>query len=155
MSYVYRYFLSYSWSFRDDNVQAMIETMSDVDRAIFNCDLTTISFLDFIKTWTIGLKKYIIKDELKDSVPALKRQNVLCVVNYVLLALYFYAIWSIFYLFLSTIKYMLFWIVKCVLFIVAVCRFHLNFARPVCQQTFSTLFPQTTLSVKLISDAII
>ncbi|KAJ8706260.1 hypothetical protein PYW08_010886 [Mythimna loreyi] len=66
MSYVYRYFLTNSWDFKDDNVRNMIEKMSDVDKVIFNCDLSTICFLDFIRSWTIGLKKYIIKDGLKD-----------------------------------------------------------------------------------------
>lgn len=64
--------------------------MSKSDQTIFNFDLTTVNWDDVIRIWWIGLRKYIIKDGLKESEYARKKQNIFYVGNYIVLILYFY-----------------------------------------------------------------
>ncbi|KAJ8706261.1 hypothetical protein PYW08_010887 [Mythimna loreyi] len=65
---IYRYFWANEWYFEDDNVQTMISRMSEADRVIFNCDIKSINFTYYVKIWSIGIRRYIIKDELKDTI---------------------------------------------------------------------------------------
>ncbi|CAH0602073.1 unnamed protein product [Chrysodeixis includens] len=101
----YTYFLTNSWKFKNYNVKAMISRMTDNDRAIFNCDLRTVNTGLHAQVWCIGLRKYIVKDGLKDSVQATSKQNWLKRANLVFLAVYAYGIWFVLSLILSMVCY--------------------------------------------------
>ncbi|XP_075988820.1 fatty acyl-CoA reductase wat-like [Anticarsia gemmatalis] len=108
MSNVFGYFFRNEWFFADDNLSDMICRMSGKDRDIFNCDINTIDYGQYIKIMCIGLRKYIVKDGLKDSEKAYKRQRWLAVVHYVFMALYIYVLYYFMYLAYKTVEYIVF-----------------------------------------------
>ncbi|KAK2719282.1 hypothetical protein QYM36_004931, partial [Artemia franciscana] len=59
------------WRSRSDNTNSLIERMSDTDRAIFNFDSRTIDWNDYLCTYYLGVRKFILKDELH-TLPAAK-----------------------------------------------------------------------------------
>lgn len=91
----YKYFLTNSWIFRDDNVKAMISRMTENDRAIFNCDLSTVDTDAHAQVWCIGLRRYILKHDLKDTVKSENKQKLLCLANMVFLVVYGYGLWFV------------------------------------------------------------
>ncbi|XP_075988816.1 fatty acyl-CoA reductase wat-like isoform X2 [Anticarsia gemmatalis] len=96
ISQVYRYFSFNYWIFKDDNLRSMIQRMSPADKVIYNCDVTNIDYTDLIKTWCVGLRRFIIKDNLVGSAASYNRQKYLLkYANYTALALYFYLIYYV------------------------------------------------------------
>lgn len=70
--------------------------MSDADRVIYQFDVANIDFKENMTAWCIGLRKYIIKDELKGTKQAIKKQTLLKAAHYVVMALYGALVWYIF-----------------------------------------------------------
>ncbi|XP_075988827.1 fatty acyl-CoA reductase wat-like [Anticarsia gemmatalis] len=92
-SAAYDYYANHLWDFGDQNLQAMIKRMSDADKAIYNCDLLTVDLKEFIFVWSIGIRKYIVKDGLVNTNSGYKKQKIFRIVNYVVVGLYFYALY--------------------------------------------------------------
>ncbi|KAJ8706206.1 hypothetical protein PYW08_010832 [Mythimna loreyi] len=92
---VYRYFLSYNWNFRDDNLQGMISRLSPADKAIYTCDVGQMVFKEFMKAACIGIRRFIIKDGLVDSDAGYRKQKWLFYANIVFLSLYVYCVWKL------------------------------------------------------------
>ncbi|XP_075988921.1 fatty acyl-CoA reductase wat-like [Anticarsia gemmatalis] len=92
---VYDYFLSNDWDFRDDNVEAMLSRLSPADKAIFNCDLNTLDLAEYIQVWAIGLRKYILKDGLKNSHIGGRNQKYFFYAFLIFNAVYFYCLYWI------------------------------------------------------------
>ncbi|XP_026740070.1 fatty acyl-CoA reductase wat-like [Trichoplusia ni] len=88
----YTYFLTNSWKFRDHNVKAMISRMTENDRAIFNCNVNNIDVDEHTLAWCVGIRKYILKDGLKDSAQGERKQNMLWIANMVFIAVYGYGL---------------------------------------------------------------
>ncbi|CAH2056218.1 unnamed protein product, partial [Iphiclides podalirius] len=95
---VLSYFTLHDWQFSDDNTHRLYKRMSKADQVIFNFDIATVDWIEVMKVWWIGLRKYIIKDELKDTRYGNTKQKILCVANYTILALYLYVIGRIVFL---------------------------------------------------------
>ncbi|XP_075988926.1 fatty acyl-CoA reductase wat-like [Anticarsia gemmatalis] len=89
----YKYFINNSWSFKTDNLEAMFQNMSEVDRIIFNCDFLPVDIIEYTLIWGMGVRRYILKDGLKNTEYAFKKQQVFKVLNYIVLVLYAYVIW--------------------------------------------------------------
>nr|XP_049706957.1 fatty acyl-CoA reductase wat [Helicoverpa armigera] len=106
LSFIYRYFLSNSWQFGNENLKSMLDSMSDTDRAIFNFDMKKVSKPDLLKIWLIGVRKYILKDGLKDSAVAVKNQKLFYIANCFIFVLYFYIWWTLFSVFWAVLNYM-------------------------------------------------
>ncbi|XP_063898594.1 fatty acyl-CoA reductase wat [Helicoverpa armigera] len=94
---IYHYFLSNEWFFKDHNVQEMVSRMSPADKAIFNCDLRTIDFTEYVMVWGVGIRKYLVKDELKDSELAYRKQQKLKIANILFISLNVIVVLSLFY----------------------------------------------------------
>lgn len=56
-------FSSCEWRFSDTNVVKLFNSMSKVDKDLFNFDVTTINWPDFIRNFIIGSQIYALKDE--------------------------------------------------------------------------------------------
>lgn len=108
MSKLFCYFFNNEWYFSDENLTGMICRMSGKDRDIFNCDVFTIDYAQFVKVMGLGLRKYVIKDGLRDSEKAYRRQKWFYVANIIFMTLYMYTIFAILYLGYSSIKYIVF-----------------------------------------------
>ncbi|KAF9410830.1 hypothetical protein HW555_010211 [Spodoptera exigua] len=105
MSKVFGYFMTNEWHFKDDNLVAMISRMSDDDRKIYNCDITTVDFKEFTKRMIVGLRKFIVKDGLVDSEKAYVKQKRLWYANLVFMVLYIYVWFMIAFYMFKAVKY--------------------------------------------------
>ncbi|XP_028039317.1 fatty acyl-CoA reductase wat-like [Bombyx mandarina] len=81
MSLRYGYFLTNQWNFVDDNTMAMLNQISKTDRILFNFDVAKIDCSRFMAIWCIGLRKFILKDGLKNSEYGRKKQSWLKIAN--------------------------------------------------------------------------
>ncbi|XP_073965108.1 fatty acyl-CoA reductase wat-like [Choristoneura fumiferana] len=91
LSSVLAFYTCNEFNFDDVNLQSLQNNLSEVDRKIYNFDVTKMSWTDMLVVWAIGLRKYIVKDGLKDTEYAVRKQSVFKILNYILLALYVYA----------------------------------------------------------------
>lgn len=105
LSMVYKYFTFNVWNFKDDNLQGMIKRMSPQDRGIYNCDVSSIDFKELVKVFCIGIRRFIVKDDLRGSVAAYKRQKYIYrYINYLFFAIYAYIIYMTVYIFYKLIS---------------------------------------------------
>ncbi|CAB3262280.1 unnamed protein product [Arctia plantaginis] len=95
LSVVYEYFTRNAFTFREDNVKTMMSRMNDVDRAIYNCNLSDVELEDYILVWGTGLRKFILKDGLTGTKFAYRKQQIFVVLDTILMALYAYVLWWI------------------------------------------------------------
>ncbi|KAH9645169.1 hypothetical protein HF086_005714 [Spodoptera exigua] len=79
---VLAYFLTHGWKFEDQNTASLYDKLSEDDKKIFNFDVTNIDWTEYILTWCVGLRKYIIKDGLTDTLYARKKQTLLKIATY-------------------------------------------------------------------------
>uniref|UniRef100_A0A2A4JYT4 Fatty acyl-CoA reductase n=1 Tax=Heliothis virescens TaxID=7102 RepID=A0A2A4JYT4_HELVI len=100
---VYRYFLSHEWNFKDDNLTAMIKRLSPEDKIIYNCDVEDVELKKMIQAMCLGLRRFIVKDELKNSAYGYKKQKLFFFANFIFMTLYLYLIWKVLYFVYSTI----------------------------------------------------
>lgn len=92
MSKALSYFTTHNWRFVDGNTEALYNGLSEVDKVIFDFDVMTIDWREYMLKWIIGLRKYVIKDGLKGSKYGAKKQFVFLFVNIITSILYFYAL---------------------------------------------------------------
>ncbi|XP_028039316.1 fatty acyl-CoA reductase wat-like [Bombyx mandarina] len=98
MSMLYGYFLRNQWNFVDDNTVAMLNQMSKTDRILFNFDISKIDWPHYMLIWCIGLRKFIVKDGLKDSEYGMKKQRWLKIAHISFYTLFFGVVFSLLYL---------------------------------------------------------
>lgn len=58
------YFTTRSWEFSMENYRGLIQDMSPQDREIFNFDVEKIEWENYLKRFTIGLKTFLLKEDL-------------------------------------------------------------------------------------------
>ncbi|XP_062531401.1 fatty acyl-CoA reductase wat isoform X3 [Bombyx mori] len=98
MSLLYGYFLRNQWNLVDDNTVAMLNQMSKTDRILFNFDISKIDWPRYMLIWCIGLRKFIVKDGLKDSEYGMKKQRWLKIAHISFYTLFFGVVFSLLYL---------------------------------------------------------
>jgi alcohol-forming fatty acyl-CoA reductase len=67
------YFTTNQWTCDTDNVISLLTTLSPADSEKFNFDLRTIPWDDYIFGYGVGIRQYIMKDELS-TVPAARKR---------------------------------------------------------------------------------
>ncbi|XP_022823966.1 fatty acyl-CoA reductase wat-like [Spodoptera litura] len=105
VSKVFGYFMTNEWHFKDDNLVAMINRMSDEDKAIYNCDVNSINYKEYLKRMIVGLRKYIVKDGLVDSEKAYVKQKRLYYANWIFMILYIYVWFMIAFYMFKAVQY--------------------------------------------------
>ena len=91
----------HQWKFDDQNTAELYDSLSKEDRVIFNFDIKDIDWKEFAVSWFIGIRKYILKDGLKDTLYARKKLKVLKFLTYIVMSLYLYSLYQIVYFALS------------------------------------------------------
>lgn len=97
LTIVLSYFTCNSWRFLDDNLMNLSKSMSQTDRTIYNFDIACLDWKEQLVIWSIGIRKYILKDGLKYTEYALKKQRLLKYLNYIVVALYCYLWYNVLY----------------------------------------------------------
>ncbi|KOB76816.1 Uncharacterized protein OBRU01_05165 [Operophtera brumata] len=95
MSNAFSYFALNTWLFVDKNLEGLHNSLSKTDKTIFNFDIAAIDWDEYIQIWCIGIRKYILKDGLRGTAKAIKRQIWLRILHYVLTVVYSYCIWKV------------------------------------------------------------
>uniref|UniRef100_A0A2H1VH73 SFRICE_028233 n=1 Tax=Spodoptera frugiperda TaxID=7108 RepID=A0A2H1VH73_SPOFR len=97
------YFTTNNWRFVDDNTAALYNSLSTIDKEIFDFDVCKINWREYMYIWCIGLRKYIIKDGLKNTVYARRKQFVFKILTCMFMPLYVYALYKVFSFFVLTL----------------------------------------------------
>ncbi|KOB66778.1 Uncharacterized protein OBRU01_07613, partial [Operophtera brumata] len=84
MTIVMRYFTTNEWIFKDENTVRLRKRMSENDRLIYNFDITDINISELVVLWVLGLRKYVVKDGLKNTQVGLDRQQKFKIITYVM-----------------------------------------------------------------------
>ncbi|XP_060523552.1 fatty acyl-CoA reductase wat-like [Cylas formicarius] len=64
LSDVLSYFVLNEWTIKNNNVKALWEKLSPADRVTFHFDLSSINVDEYLKNILMGLKKYILKEDM-------------------------------------------------------------------------------------------
>ncbi|XP_049870323.1 fatty acyl-CoA reductase wat-like [Pectinophora gossypiella] len=102
------YFMTNDWKFGDSNLVDMYWSLSPADRIIYDCNLATIDWKKYILLWTLGARKYIVKDGINKTAYAMKKQFWLKILNFIVLPLYFYSLFKIIFFAVSIVFYSLY-----------------------------------------------
>lgn len=66
----YSYFTTHSWKFISKRSQLLLEKLSENDRQIFYFDVRKINWDDYMQNWILGIRKFILKDDLSTMAKA-------------------------------------------------------------------------------------
>ncbi|XP_028031416.1 fatty acyl-CoA reductase wat-like [Bombyx mandarina] len=89
------YFSSKTWYFQDKNMEELFNNLSKTDQVIFNFDVASINWVEYINVWCLGIRKYLLEDNLTDAEYAQRKRIGFKIANYVILMLLVYFVWKI------------------------------------------------------------
>lgn len=86
---VIHYFSTQEWNFRNDNIQRMWSKLNSVDRILFNFDVTSIDWDEYLCFQIRGIRVYLVNDPLTpESIErGLARYKWLTIAHYTILSL--------------------------------------------------------------------
>ncbi|XP_026754093.3 fatty acyl-CoA reductase wat-like [Galleria mellonella] len=93
---VLSHFTTNEWIFTDKNTMELYQSLCKTDQDIFAFDSKVINWKEMLLIWGVGLRKYILRDGLKDTNASMKKQFWLKMLNYIVLAVYIFIWWYIF-----------------------------------------------------------
>ncbi|XP_047038956.1 fatty acyl-CoA reductase wat-like [Helicoverpa zea] len=103
MSIALSYFTVNDWRFIDDNTAALYDGLSTIDKTIFNFDVTQLQWTEYMVLWCLGLRKFIVKDGLKGSAYAVKKQFFFKILFCVLFPAYLFLLYKVFVFAISSL----------------------------------------------------
>lgn len=62
-----------SWDFDETNTISLLSKMSEVDRSLFQFDMTRFKWFDYFQNYTRGIRLYIFKDPMETLPEGIKR----------------------------------------------------------------------------------
>ncbi|KAI5640425.1 male sterility protein domain-containing protein [Phthorimaea operculella] len=93
---VLSFFMTNSWNMKDNKLQQLYSSLSSTDKIIFNCDVATLNWKDLLMAWTLGCRKYVVKDGLQGTEYAIKKQFWLKLLHYfVVCPIYFFLLYKV------------------------------------------------------------
>ncbi|KAJ8706204.1 hypothetical protein PYW08_010830 [Mythimna loreyi] len=78
------FYTNNNWIFNDNNTVALYNNLSETDKVIFNFDITNVEWTEQICLWCAGLRKYIVKDGMKNTAWGMKKQFYYRIAHYTL-----------------------------------------------------------------------
>ncbi|XP_026740164.1 fatty acyl-CoA reductase wat-like [Trichoplusia ni] len=95
------YFTTHTWVFDDANADKLYLSLTPNDKLIFNFDTTNIDQMEYVTLWCVGIRKYLIKDGIKNTNYAIRKQFWLHKLHCLATIIYVYFIFK----FLSIVSY--------------------------------------------------
>ncbi|XP_046975845.1 fatty acyl-CoA reductase wat-like [Vanessa cardui] len=92
---VLSFYLNNEWNFHDENTLSLHNKLSETDKVIYNCDITSVHMRELILVWSYGVGKFVVKDDLKNRDYAMKKQSVLKIIHYIIVPLYFFGLYKL------------------------------------------------------------
>ncbi|XP_028128534.1 fatty acyl-CoA reductase wat-like [Diabrotica virgifera virgifera] len=78
------YFLLHEWDIHNDNVSILWSKMSQEEKEIFNFNVNSVDFNNYMKNMMLGLKKYILKEDMAKAKLHRQRYQRLTLLHYTL-----------------------------------------------------------------------
>ncbi|XP_023217427.1 putative fatty acyl-CoA reductase CG5065 isoform X2 [Centruroides sculpturatus] len=67
------YFYTREWKFHSDNTEKLNEMMSLEDKKNFNCDVGKVDWNDYLKWYSLGIRRYVLKEDDSTIIQTRKR----------------------------------------------------------------------------------
>ncbi|XP_008309561.1 fatty acyl-CoA reductase 1 isoform X2 [Cynoglossus semilaevis] len=93
---VLEYFTSHSWVWNTENVTMLLSQMSSEDKKMFNFDVRQLHWAEYMESYCMGTKKYVLNEELSGLPAARKHLNKLRNIRYTFNTLLVVMIWRVF-----------------------------------------------------------
>ncbi|XP_024864499.1 fatty acyl-CoA reductase 1 isoform X2 [Kryptolebias marmoratus] len=93
---VLEYFTSHSWVWNTDNMAMLMAHMSPEDKKVFNFDVRQLHWAEYMESYCMGTKKYVLNEELSGLPAARKHLNKLRNIRYTFNTILVVLIWRIF-----------------------------------------------------------
>uniref|UniRef100_A0A8C6SGV6 Fatty acyl-CoA reductase n=1 Tax=Neogobius melanostomus TaxID=47308 RepID=A0A8C6SGV6_9GOBI len=93
---VLEYFTSHSWVWHTDNMTMLMTHMSPEDKRVFNFDVRQLHWAEYMESYCMGTKKYVLNEELSGLPAARKHLNKLRNIRYTFNTVLVVLIWRIF-----------------------------------------------------------
>lgn len=68
---ILKYFNKREWNFKNDNTVRLWQKLSSADKQVFSFDLSSLDWNEFFEKQIIGLRVYLVKDDLS-TIPQAK-----------------------------------------------------------------------------------
>ncbi|KAM5334769.1 fatty acyl-CoA reductase 2 isoform 1-T1 [Glossophaga mutica] len=69
---VLEYFVNRSWEWSTNNTEMLMSELSPEDQRVFNFDVRQLNWLEYIENYVLGVKKYLLKEDMA-GVPEAKQ----------------------------------------------------------------------------------
>ncbi|XP_067131275.1 putative fatty acyl-CoA reductase CG5065 [Centruroides vittatus] len=69
----FEYFYTREWKFHSDNTEKLNEMMSLEDKKNFDCDVGKVDWNDYLKWYSLGIRRYVLKEDDSTIIQARKR----------------------------------------------------------------------------------
>lgn len=66
-NFAVKLFVTRDWEFSNENVKTVWDKMSDADKRIFSIDIQNIDMDEYSKNFMMGMKKYILREEVDEK----------------------------------------------------------------------------------------
>ncbi|XP_034033084.1 fatty acyl-CoA reductase 1 isoform X1 [Thalassophryne amazonica] len=93
---VLEYFTSHSWVWNTDNIAMLMAQMSPEDKKVFNFDVRQLHWAEYMESYCMGTKTYVLNEELSGLPAARKHLNKLRNIRYTFNTILVVLIWRIF-----------------------------------------------------------
>ncbi|XP_072574256.1 fatty acyl-CoA reductase 1 isoform X2 [Paramormyrops kingsleyae] len=93
---VLEYFTSHSWTWNTDNMTMLLNQMSPQDRKMFNFDVRQLHWAEYMESYCMGTKKYVLNEELSGLPAARKHLNKLRNIRYTFNTVLLVLVWRVF-----------------------------------------------------------
>ncbi|XP_011605197.2 fatty acyl-CoA reductase 1 isoform X2 [Takifugu rubripes] len=93
---VLEYFTSHSWVWNTDNMTMLMAQMSPEDKKLFNFDVRQLHWAEYMESYCMGTKKYVLNEELSGLPAARKHLNKLRNIRYSFNAVLAVIFWRVF-----------------------------------------------------------
>ncbi|XP_069018729.1 fatty acyl-CoA reductase 1 isoform X2 [Embiotoca jacksoni] len=93
---VLEYFTSHSWVWNTDNIAMLLANMSPEDKKMFNFDVRQLHWAEYMESYCMGTKKYVLNEELSGLPAARKHLNKLRNIRYTFNTVLVVLIWRVF-----------------------------------------------------------
>ncbi|XP_075898696.1 fatty acyl-CoA reductase 1 isoform X3 [Nelusetta ayraudi] len=93
---VMEYFTSHSWVWNTDNITMLMSQMSPEDKKVFNFDVRQLHWAEYMESYCMGTKKYVLNEELSGLPAARKHLNKLRNIRYSFNAILAVILWRVF-----------------------------------------------------------
>uniref|UniRef100_D4A9Z0 Fatty acyl-CoA reductase n=3 Tax=Rattus norvegicus TaxID=10116 RepID=D4A9Z0_RAT len=89
------YFINHSWEWSTNNTEMLLSELSPEDQRVFNFDVRQLNWLEYIENYVLGVKKYLLKEDLAGIPKAKQHLKRLRNIHYLFNTALFLIIWRL------------------------------------------------------------